>query len=283
MRITLVKSIFCPSQSFFDDMTQSLIKTSIYLQLNYSDNIYDLLLIGWANNFQKNIDLFLKLGSLCFSRTRVIYFDDNYGKAYLINVLIDETLKKNINADYIIYMDHDVWFNFDDIGSITDVITPYLFSQYINSKKLGIIFYNQLQDVRHQLTIYENKIIFSDVTLCWTDDIYAYASGAFVIPTNILANMKKISINRVYGFDDYQITHNILQQNYSVAVAQDYYIIHPNTKLRNIKYQIWKIDMIISDNELDYTLSDLWIFHDKLIKIHQELRNIYHQSNHNMF
>ena len=271
MKITIIKSIFCPTINFVDVLIQSIIKTTTYLQLNYSDNTYDLLLIGWASKFKKNIDFFFKINKLLYTNTKIIYFDDNYGKSYLMNIIIDEIINHNIISDYLIYLDHDVWFDFNTIGSITDVVIPELFDHGINNNTIGMIFYNHLQDTRHQYTIHENQTSICGVNLCWTHNRYAYASGAFITPTKLFGTMPNIDSKKIYGFDDYQLVENILNSGRDVVVARDYYIIHPHAKLDNINYYYWKLHMIILDEELKYSSNDIWIYHEKMSSVHSQL------------
>lgn len=239
MKILLVKSVFCPNKEYLDITIKSLIKTNIFIefiQKKYDYIEFDLLLIGWVNKYKQLFDTAIKLNKLFFDD---IYFDlwtINYGKYKMLNNTIDFVNDCDINYKYILYLDHDVHFymkNLNLFDSIKD-----LDKLEINEKKLGLVAFNQKEDCRHQLDIYENTYQYLDLDLLWSNKLGSIASGGFIISIDAFKLLKEFDLITVYGLDDYKLTEQLDKNGLLNVVIHNIYIIHPNS--HNVKYEDWK-------------------------------------------
>jgi hypothetical protein len=240
MKILIIKSLFCPTKHYLDVTIKSIVKTNIYFNLldkkNCNDHIFsDILFIGWINRFEKDFLSFIENYKLIFENIYQDFWYLNYGKYELINRIIDFSKKIN-NYDYILYMDHDVYLDFNSVNIFIHIKNLQKFT--IDNKPLGMIAFNQTQDVRHQNDIFENKIMCDDLELVYPSKNGAIASGAFIAQPDRFASMTHFNKLTIYGLDDYFLTGRLLELNYINVVISNISIVHPFDS--NDRYSVWK-------------------------------------------
>ena len=235
MKNLLIKSVFCPSKIYFKNTLKSLIKINMFMQLK---NIkFDLLLIGWIHIYDKIINKILRTIKLEFCNVFTEFWTINYGKYKILNYSID-FVKNKPQYKNIIYMDHDVHFDFlsdIDFKNLDDLINTQ-----INSKNIGLIAFNQKGDNRHQPSIYENSYL----NLVWPSHNGAIATGSFITSLDNFIKLEKFELCSVYGLDDYILCEKLRNMNLINVVISDNFVIHPFDN--NEKYNLWKKNNIIN-------------------------------------
>lgn len=234
-KILIIKSIFCPNYLSYESTINSLIKLLFYIKLHEINA--KIILIGWLNNFYDNFSIFLKLFSTNFQSFDIITFDHNYGKCYMFNKLMD-SINKN-DFDIFIYFDHDIYIDLLN-KNIINIINSVI-NQKVSGKNIGLITFDQLEDNRHQLDIYENTVNVNNNIICWPDTIISLACGAFAIKTEIFFKLKKFPLISNYGTDDTCLLTQLYDMGYVNIMLKNISVVHPfnnNKCLDNYKYNI---------------------------------------------
>ena len=237
MKILFVKSIFCPNINFFNTCIKSIINMNIFVNL-IDDIECDILIIGWIKNFKKRLKLIIKMIPLKFSNIYINIWNINYGKYYMLNRMLDYC-KENNSYDLLIYLDHDIEFSFNKFNIIRLALKSY---NYLDNENIGLVAFNQLEDVRHQKNIYENEININGVKYIYPNNFQSIACGAYYISYKIFSNLNRFEIKSVYGLDDYYLLKQLHEKGYNNIVIKNYFVIHPFNKIE--KYDKWKIKSI---------------------------------------
>lgn len=240
MKILIIKSLFCPTKQFLDVTIKSIVKTNIFFNLLNKKNsdhrtCSDILFIGWINKFESDFLSFINNYHLIFQNIYQDFWYLNYGKYELINRAIDYS-KQYSDYDFILYMDHDVYLDFNSVNLFINIQNLQKFT--IGGKTLGMIAFNQVQDTRHQNDIFENKIICDELELVYPSKNGAIASGSFIMHPNCFVSMSHFDKLSIYGLDDYYLTEKLLELNYINVVISNINIVHPFDS--NHKYTAWK-------------------------------------------
>lgn len=240
MKILFIKSIFCPNKSFLNICIKSITNMNLFSSLIDVD-VCDLLIIGWIGNFENKFNLFTKFYPFKFSNISYRLWHINYGKYKMLNDMLD--FCQNKIYDYIIYSDHDIEFGFSKLNIIKKSLNS-INSQTVNNKKIGLIAFNQSEDIRHQRDIYENRVIVDYIEYIYPNKIQSIACGAFYINFNIFLELDHFEIHGVYGLDDFHLMKKLEDNGCTNLVIKDYFIIHPFNILDD--YDKWKIKSICS-------------------------------------
>lgn len=246
MRILIVKSVFCPNDLYYELSVITILKISLFIKLliaKNSDLTFDVLFIGWINEYSIRFDEFLRLYQIEFGRVHKELWGLNYGKYKVYNYMID-FVNSSASYDCLIYLDHDIHFDFSSVDTFP--LIQYLKDHKINEHKVGLVAFNQLGDVRHQKDIYEtiHKLtckrsdIDSVLNILVPSRTGSIASGCFLIFTDVVANMKHFDMLSIYGLDDYYIDTQLIESGYINVVIDNVYCIHPFDT--NIDYVAWK-------------------------------------------
>lgn len=241
MKLLLVKSLFCPNAIYLQQNFNALTKLDCFFKLLNSNSIkIDLYLIGWANIYAQEIDIYLKLIKFNFNRIIKQYLPINFGKYYFFNIVKES--EHICDYEYIMYMDHDIYLEFNNFDTFQEIFA--LFDHKINNKYIGLIVFNQKEDCRHQKDIYENKTNVNNINICWPNIHGSIACGCFISKTNIFSCLDSFELLSVYGFDDMYLTKQFEKKNYITVVLEQIYVIHP--LYVNKIYDKWKSDVIIN-------------------------------------
>jgi hypothetical protein len=245
MKFLLVKSLFCPNQQYYETTVKSIVGINIFIKLlksNLSVSI-DVLYIGWINSHSDAFDKYLQL---CEPEMKLLYsniykelWKINYGKYKIYNNMIDfvKLMKQTDNDyDFIIYLDHDIYLDFDQIDLFQSV--SLLENYRIDSCRLGICALNHLEDIRHQTDIYTNQYTACDFQLLRPSRVGSIASGAFIIFPDILIELNGFDILTIYGLDDYQLDQKLITLGCINVVIGNMFAVHPFDD--NIQYSAWK-------------------------------------------
>lgn len=262
MKFIIIKSVFCPNESYMETTLKTITKLAFYIHLlNESRNndtkfIFDVLFIGWTNNYSVNIDAAIEIQKKSFNVIHKLFWPINFGKYKIFNTIIDFINNNDDNYDAIIYLDHDIYF---DVMTHNNLIIFFdnisLFKTLkIHGSKLGLIAINQLCDIRHKRDIYENNYVVNTIAqyttnsslhidLVYPSQIGSIASGAFITFPHIIKSLDQFELFTIYGLDDYYIDEQLINKGFINVVAKDIYVVHPFDY--NDRYTAWKKNQII--------------------------------------
>jgi GT2 family glycosyltransferase len=249
MEILIIKSVFCPNDEHFNITIKSIIKLNMFLNLlktKFNKIKFNLLLIGWVYKYKINLNTIFGIIENEFDNIYTEYWSINYGKYKILNYSIDFINKYDHHS--IIYMDHDIHFDVSVINNFSNIVKLCDNRQ----SQIGLIAFNQKEDNRHQLNIYENESQLDNEHILWPITNGAIATGSFIISSDILKKLDHFELKTVYGLDDYYLCTKIFKLGYTNIVLKNCYVYHPFDN--NNKYNIWKKNNTIKtiNNEINY-------------------------------
>jgi hypothetical protein len=242
MKLLLIKTVFCPTKKYLNDTIISLFKTTIIIEIlikKYSLEI-DLYLIGWVYKFGTLFEKCIDILKYKYSNIFKNLWHLNYGKYKILNDCIN-FVKNNNKYINIIFMDHDIYFNYKSIDVLYKLLSN---TNEFDKHNIGLIAFNHLIDIRHQLSIYDNYININKIVLVWPNITGSIATGGFIIKANIFSQLTDFKLLSVYGLDDYYLCNELQKNGFLNVVAKDCFIIHPFDN--NKKYKQWKKQNIIN-------------------------------------
>lgn len=235
MRRIIIKSLFCPNNKYYKITANSLINLFDYLTY-FNVNNADIILIGWANIYSSQLEKLVTILNKNKYKINYELFDINYGKYKIFDNMV-QISKLDIYST-LYYFDHDI-----------QILPEYnLFSVDINGKidgkNIGILAVNHTEDIRHQLTVYENECTVNNHTVVYPveGDYGSVADGCFIGNCECIKNMKFSMIN-VYGLDDYYLIKQVDELNFSYGVLKNIFVEHPYDD--NVEYTMWKKQQIV--------------------------------------
>lgn len=243
-QIIFIKSVFCPNELYFKTTYNSILNNMNYLK-SYDIKI---ILVGWVKN--EFIESIQKLN------IEFIPWDTNYGKIHLYHSF--NTIANNYK--YILYADHDILF--DNNKTNLNVILQKL--DILFKQDFALIAFNQLEDCRHQNTLFDNIVEISDIKILISNTNNDIGGGCFIIKK---IYMEYPQYNYVYGFDEKYLISCFKYQK--CGVLFDYYIIHPfdNNDIDK-KYTTWKKNEV-KNNIHNFNLFNLTNYNNQIIKSHE--------------
>lgn len=258
-KLLIVKSLFCPNETYLKKNFDTFEKINDFFR--ESEIEIDVMLIGWMPMYRKEIGDFLKNKSN-FKEIFINAWQYNLGKYQLFNS-VKQFLSNDKKYDYLIYMDHDVYFPETKSPDFHEIFN--LIGLEINCKKIGLILFNQLEDCRHQNDAYQNKFTINDINICLPDTLASVACGCFVTSQNIFVGLDDFDLVSIYGLDDLALTEKICQKDMVTILLPDIYVVHPFFK--NDRYDAWKLSTVsemIENKKINYfdilqTSKSLWI------------------------
>lgn len=245
MNFLIVRSVFCPNDEFYKISIDALLNLFDFLEYEDKNNInLDLFIVGWAkkNKYSCMISKMIDLKKYIFNNVIINMSPLNYGKYHIFNQIKDLELDK---YDFILYSDHDILFPLVLLSKNVLMKMSGLFTNSINNKQIGLVAFNQLEDVRHQYDIYQNRIIINDITCVYPNDecFGSIADGCFMTSASVFDVINYFDLITVYGLDDYHLIKKIHDKNMMAVVLSNIYIVHPHND--NDKYNKWKKDRIL--------------------------------------
>lgn len=254
MKISIIKSILCPNDSYLDINCNAIINLIEFLNFVNRENIeFDITIIGWIKKESYGIiikDIIDKRKS-CINKSVCVFLKLNYGKFVMFN-----KLQKIIEeCDYVFYLDHDILFNFDNRNIFLKLME--MMQHKINDKRIGLIALNHLEDNRHKIALFDNsnKLIIDDDVLYHNkgNDYGNIACGCIFLSYRCFRMLDGLDTLSVYGLDDYHMIKKICENNFIAMVAIHMYIIHPFDM--NSEYANWKkntIKLLLENKNFDY-------------------------------
>ena len=181
-------------------------------------------------------------------------FSENYGKAYIVNKLVDE----NIQSSYFLTADSDILYDINQTDIISRLIDSF---NYANSILLNpsVIALNQTQNNCHILQLcYENIFEFdgscNKEMLCKPNGNGGIAGGCLFVSTSFWKEVGGYKVLGVYASDDANLMLDSYNRGYSYLMANTISCIHPYEN--NIEYINWKVGVCSQEGPLDISINN---------------------------
>lgn len=246
--ILFAQPIFAPDQMRLERNINSIESLGQYLKENGTDNMnLSIVIGGWA----KTDELWEQMVTACKTHLNPqftpVRFDKNYGKAHVLNGLINHALQQQPTINAIISADSDILFPLE---------TPNMFlrmaiaaEQMVNMKKQnwGMIAFNQLGQGCHFKSCWTNQAKYIATIknqqfpelIVWPSTPNGIAGGCLFINAafwKLVGGYKKLG---VYAGDDAVLLLQCGQTGFSYQVADTIGIVHPPE--HDEEYAKWKV------------------------------------------
>lgn len=244
--ILYVQPIFIPDEIRFEQNKRSIESFATYIETYPTELSLEVILGGWAINdlyWNKIVDVIKN----CGLNTDVKRFDKNYGKAYIVNNLIE--FKKASNFQAFLTADSDMVFTLND---------KYLLDRLVNiaaiEKNWGIIALNQYEQCCHlpvvnqntkNVDIKVNDINFSE-TLVWPTKPGGIAGGCLFLNRQMWEDVNGYRLMGVYAGDDAYLLIDCNAKKFSYILVKSLGVIHPFSN--DIEYAKWKVKVCQRDS-----------------------------------
>lgn len=246
--ILFAQPIFAPDQMRLERNINSLQSLGRYLKENGTDAMnLSIIIGGWA----ATDELWAKMVDACHEhlnpQLNPVRFDKNYGKAHVMNSLVNHSLQQNPNINAIISADSDILFPME---------TPHMFvrmaiaaEQMVTIKKQnwGLIGFNQLGHGCHFKSCWDNQVKYIATIknqqfpelVVWPSTTSGIAGGCLFINVDLWKSVGGYVNKSVYGPDDAYMLHFCGVRGFSWQVADTIGIVHPPED--DQKYAEWKV------------------------------------------
>lgn len=256
--VIIVQPSFCPTRKMLDFNLESVRSLKKYLDKHPYPA--DIIFGGYIDD--EYYDEFLnELKSLFSGRCKFFRFDKNYGKAYIVNKMVNDYLVNNNVTKYIFTFDSDIVFLDNNDGDIIERLKRLSNKTYlVQGRKFGLIGCNFTGDNAHWLNRFENNTIIDNETISWPTQPVGIAGGCIFINVDAWRSINGYRIMGVYAPDDAMMIRDMFNSGFGICVATSIFVHHPGTH-DDRHYQGWKEKtsrtfMNLSDS-IEYT-NDYW-------------------------
>jgi len=240
--ILFTQPIFCPNDKYFDFNLKSIESFIAYLEKYPCDYITPVF-----GGYAKKDEYWNKIVNTIrrkFPSATIIKYNRNYGKAFVINNLV-EVASKTKDYKYLFTIDSDMCFDlnesnmFDRLVSLSDILINRV------DKKLGLLALNQRDRNCHVVDALKESEIVNNEKLMWNNYPGYIGGGCLFINMNAWKEIGGYRILGVYAGDDAYILIDMKSHGFSYQVVDTIGMIHPPD--HDEPYIIWKSKMCQRD------------------------------------
>lgn len=189
----------------------------------------------------------------------VVKFDNNYGKAYVVN----ELSKHITDEQYILTADSDILYKETEQDIVFRLIEAFNYAKSINLNPSLISLFQEENNCQILELCYQNKYYYNGhyqcEMICHPYGNGGVAGGCLFISVNFWKRVGGYKVLGVYAGDDANIMKDSYDLGYKFLMSNSIRIIHPNEN--NIEYKNWKINTCPNSMEHSEAISkasDFW-------------------------
>jgi len=248
-KVLYVQNLFCPNQKHFEVNYKSL--TSLIEYLNFYDHPIDLVVGGYVphdEHFEK-IKKLLNDNERVFLSHNIERFDKNYGKAYIVNDLVNRYCKDH---KFFLTCDSDMQFTIESDDIFNRLIKLYFNSELFLKRNFGMCALQQIEANYHWENTFDKKSNIHGELIKWNSRGQGIAGGALFVSVDAWNEVGGYRKMGVYSGDDGYLLRDIQVSGFTAFVAENIKIIHPNPDDEE-KYKKWKDEQMgkCSGNVID--------------------------------
>ena len=189
-------------------------------------------------------------------------FDKNYGKAYIVNHLVEEYIEYE---EYFLTADSDIQYPENEKDIINRLIESFKYATEINLNP-SLIALNQEENNCHLLEYcYQNKktyrSAYDEEMICYPDGGGGVAGGCLFISTAFWKKVKGYKVLGVYAGDDANLMQDSYLNGYKFLMADTIHCIHPYEN--DGEYIQWKVKTCPQTKNLNDAIRDADRFWNK--------------------
>jgi hypothetical protein len=250
MSILLCQPIFGPITRVTERNINSLISLGKYLKEHKVENV-DVCFGGWCKDKQQWAPILSTIKDQ-FGKKDILSFNDNVGKAVVVNTLTKKFLKSH--HKYIMSADSDILFPQDNEEFFNRLIAMANKTETIKGKPFGLIGLQQNGHGCHYKTCYENvndySITFNGKTfnekVVWPNQPSGIAGGCLFMSRRAWETIGGYRVMGVYAGDDAYFLMDLGQKGFTWQMSDSIPIIHPPEN--DEEYAKWKVKVCQRDS-----------------------------------
>ena len=225
-RTIYLQPIFVPDEKRFKRNLDSLNSFIIYCK-KWNVNI-NCLFGGWGKKeYMDQIIKLLQDKSLPFNVVNISRFEKNYGKATVVNHLVEKADDKGLEYDFILTADSDILFKPDVPNMVERLENCAKELEEYRKIPFGIITFNQEGDNRHWKKVYENELNTKSENFVYGNTHEGYAGGCIFVNRKAWDRVGGYRVMGVYAGDDGWLMLDLYNQGFSLNLILSLSIIHP--------------------------------------------------------
>jgi hypothetical protein len=240
--IVCVQPLFCPTKDMFEFNKKSICSLANFMN-TYNYNNIDCVFGGYGQ--PEYINHMLYLYKKYFSgRCKFYKFENNFGKAYIVNHLISEYLENHPETKYILTFDSDILFNCNQpIFDRLLYLIPKI--EQVQQHKFGLIALNMKGDNAHWLDKFDKRVEIDGLNdnkeiVSWPSCHTGIGGGCLFISVEAWKKINGYKVVGIYAPEDAILMHEMYNNGFGISVVETLFITHPGTK-DDSEYQNWKI------------------------------------------
>ena len=247
-RILYVQPIFAPDKKRLERNIDSLKSMSRYIKTNNLS--VPVIFGGWCKN-EEYLD---EIKKICHkgnfpNLVGVMKFERNYGKAVVVNKLVNRCIEESVEFDYILTADSDIVFKDDTInlfGRLDEVI-----KQTECKGKFGMISLQQEGNCCHLPMVYKNNLKYKscfgvEEEVVWPNGKGGIAGGCIFVSRKAWEEVGGYRVMGVYAGDDAYLLIDLMDKGYTVQMFKTLSVIHPHDD--DEEYAKWKVKVCQRDS-----------------------------------
>jgi len=229
----VIAPIFIPNEAGWLIQKQSLY--SLFKMLG--DTKITVVIGGWCVEGEVDYcERLFNLVSLRDQKVEMRHFSGNYGKAHVVNTMIEEYGE---GYKYIFTLDSDIRF-VETEGNI--IKRSYDVAQEIDN--FGLLSMNQLENNCQLYDRYTEKKVVNNEILRWHPGGAGMAGGCLFVSKGAWDDVKGYQRLGVYDGDDGFLMLDMTAKKYFIATAATIDVIHPYYDELKEGYNKWKGDVL---------------------------------------
>lgn len=244
-----VQPVFCPSRGQTDLNLNSLISLAEYIKSQEQGSFlrFDVVLGGWCINDQ----YWQEIADVCDKHFPADWnislkkFDKNYGKAFVVNYLMNKYLPEHPETKYIMTCDSDMVMLQDQRYLFQRGILACQVASQVRKQKTGLVAFNQAEDNCHWVQHMDMRAPYKinelgiDEMLSWPSSKCGIAGGAWIISRDAWDAVGGYNVgNQAYHGDDGLLLRSVQEAGFTANVLFSCSIKHP--KQEDKEYIEWK-------------------------------------------
>jgi hypothetical protein len=277
--ILYVQPIFAPDQRRCDRNTNSIKSMGDYIKINGTDGIQVTVVFGgWA----KTPELWDKIKSEILHAfgpsINAIVFDKNYGKAMVVNKLVEMAKQQNVGYHAILTADSDILFPLENHHMFGRLAYAAIQLENIKKKPFGMMALNQSGECCHWKCCYENSTEYSVTTgnqtivekIVWPTNPSGIAGGCLFISRKVWEVLRGYQCSGLYAGDDAFLLLYTFQAGFSHQMIDTITIVHPpenDAEWSAFKVKVCQRDSLTGPkSNIDHLIKEMdefWDNHDK--------------------
>lgn len=183
-------------------------------------------------------------------QAKVYRFDKNYGKARVVNKLVESYLKSNPPAQFMLTTDSDMKFIPSQPDLFERLVLATQVMQTVTKKPFGMVSLNQAEENCHWLDKFDQRFEYDIEQLglkekiSWPSNASGIAGGALFLNLKAWGKIGGYkTFDGAYAGDDAFILISMAQNGFCYGVTENISMIHPVT-VGDEEYIKWKQEQL---------------------------------------